>query len=563
MQIDLTTTPFSRRGNWMSVAQLPDRPDRGVPGGLYLRNNHCRGVAGRELFRLQLCQADGQRVAQTAQAEAERLVLSCADGTGRAEIVFDGNRSVRIRGHRIALEMSIPFPCFVVAHPAGEDLWTVNHRSRLRRYQIQRLAGTVELHQDWNIQESRDVRLVVSGEKWELAVDEFWSTWTGPNRRAFDTVRQEAAAEFEAFGQALGPVAEEWAEPAAEAAWLLWACTQSPEGLVQREAVFMSLNHMDQIWSWDNCFNAAALAKGHPDLAMDQLLVFADHQDSFGAYPDGLNDGFKHYNFSKPPVQALLLNWIRTHAPEFWTVARIEALYPTLARFTQWWLDHRRTPGDRLCYYLHGNDSGWDNATMFDASVPLISPDLNAFLVVQQQLLAEMASILEMPAEPQRWRQSAEAMLDALLERLWRSDRFVAIRTADGAVVDSESLIPNMPIVLGPALGDEVVAALVERLEGFVTEWGLATERPDSPHYDGDGYWRGPVWAPSTLLAVEGLRCAGRDELADRIARNFCHLCRQHGFAENYDAVTGAARRDRAYTWTASAFLCLARELDA
>jgi len=34
----------------------------------------------------------------------------------------------------------------------------------------------------------------------------------------------------------------------------------------------------------------------------------------------------------------------------------------------------------------------------------------------------------------------------------------------------------------------------------------------------------------------------------------------QSGFAENYDALTGEARRDPAYTWTSSVFLILAHE---
>jgi hypothetical protein len=37
-------------------------------------------------------------------------------------------------------------------------------------------------------------------------------------------------------------------------------------------------------------------------------------------------------------------------------------------------------------------------------------------------------------------------------------------------------------------------------------------------------------------------------------------MCRENGFAENYDALTGVLRRDPAYTWTASVFLCLAHE---
>jgi glycogen debranching enzyme len=100
----------------------------------------------------------------------------------------------------------------------------------------------------------------------------------------------------------------------------------------------------------------------------------------------------------------------------------------------------------------------------------------------------------------------------------------------------------------------------LQRLQDLITEHGLATESPRSPHYQPDGYWRGPIWAPPTLLAVHGLWRLGQRGLARDLARRFCLLCERQGFAENFDALTGAGLRDRAYTWTSSVFLVLARE---
>ena len=85
-------------------------------------------------------------------------------------------------------------------------------------------------------------------------------------------------------------------------------------------------------------------------------------------------------------------------------------------------------------------------------------------------------------------------------------------------------------------------------------------ERPDSPRYTADGYWRGPIWAPSTLIIEEGLRRSGNPELANTVSDKFRHLCEERGFAENFDALTGDGLRDLAYTWTASCYLVLARE---
>ncbi|KAI3554043.1 hypothetical protein CABS02_05762 [Colletotrichum abscissum] len=72
-----------------------------------------------------------------------------------------------------------------------------------------------------------------------------------------------------------------------------------------------------------------------------------------------------------------------------------------------------------------------------------------------------------------------------------------------------------------------------------LSEWGLATEEITSPHYESDGYWRGPIWAPSTHLVESGLRDAGRAHSTNEISMRFLQLCEKSGFAENFDAITG------------------------
>lgn len=89
--------------------------------------------------------------------------------------------------------------------------------------------------------------------------------------------------------------------------------------------------------------------------------------------------------------------------------------------------------------------------------------------------------------------------------------------------------------------------------QAHLTRFGLATELPQSPEYQPDGYWRGPIWAPTTVLVEDCLRRAGFVALADEVSARFRQLCETSGFAENFDALSGEGLRDRAYTWTASA----------
>jgi len=145
-----------------------------------------------------------------------------------------------------------------------------------------------------------------------------------------------------------------------------------------------------------------------------------------------------------------------------------------------------------------------------------------------------------------------------MIDQLWMHDRFAVRAPMSQHRSSTASLLLLMPIVLGPELPAEISALLAQRIEAHLTAYGLATELPTSPHYTPDGYWRGPIWAPSTVLIEDGLRRAGHIRLANDISRRFRALCEKSGFAENFDAQTGAGLRDRAYTWTASSYLHLA-----
>jgi glycogen debranching enzyme len=241
----------------------------------------------------------------------------------------------------------------------------------------------------------------------------------------------------------------------------------------------------------------------------------------------------------------------------------LKEVYRPLARWTEWWLACRDSDGDGVPQYNHGNDSGWDNATVFDGGVPVEGPDLSAYLVVQMDCLAEIAGALDKKGEGKRWRKQADELLKRLFKHSWRGDRFVAPRSGDHAVSAGDSLLPYLPIVLGKRLPSEVRSALVAGLTAenrFLTDNGLATESVSSPLHEPEGYWRGPIWAPSTLIVVDGLTASGERGLARRIASRFCDMVARSGMAENFEARSGAGLCDRAYTWTASVFQVLAHE---
>jgi glycogen debranching enzyme len=349
--------------------------------------------------------------------------------------------------------------------------------------------------------------------------------------------------------------------PAAElAAYVLWSATVRPAGFLRRPAVLMSKHWMDKVWSWDHCFNALALAPGAPDLAWDQFLLPFDHQDESGALPDSVAHSEVLYNFVKPPIHGWALRRLRQFLGRPLESRELEHAYRRLTLWTDFWLTARRVPGSDLPHYHHGNDSGWDNATTFDPARVAVTADLASVLILQLDELARLAAELGLPQDARRHTETADAVQDALLRELWNGERFLSRPAHGGPLAASAGLLDLMPIVLGDRLPPQVSGRLAARIEAHLTAHGLATEHPDSPSYEPDGYWRGPIWAPATVLIEDGLRRAGHVRLADEISARFRAMCETSGFAENFDALTGQGLRDRAYTWTASSYLLLARD---
>jgi glycogen debranching enzyme len=351
-----------------------------------------------------------------------------------------------------------------------------------------------------------------------------------------------------------------WRDPstpaAALAAYVLWSATVAPSGFVTRESVLMSKHWMDKLWSWDHCFNAMALSPGRTDAALDQFLAPFDHQDECGALPDSVTHSEILYNYVKPPIHGWALQRVRATATRELTVEELGRIHDCLARWSRFWLDARRRAGHVLPYYQHGNDSGWDNSTTFDVDRVIESPDLAAFLALQLDVLADLSDELGRPST--EWRHTSDLVVRALLDQLWTGTDFIAVGALSGRPSTATSLLNLLPLVLGDRLPHDVRSVMADRLQDHLTTHGLATEPVSSPRYEADGYWRGPIWAPSTAIVEDGLRRSGFGALADVVSARFRGLCESSGFAENFDAGTGAGLRDRAYTWTAAVYLLFA-----
>ncbi|MFE7273373.1 trehalase family glycosidase [Streptomyces sp. NPDC057623] len=554
--------PFSTHGSWFDISPVVAEKTYAEDLHLVSHQNGMHAV----LRLIPLDPVTGDRV--ETRVEATPGLLSWIGTGGRIDLAYASPDTVHLRGSGLgigvlaAARALTPFSgTYFYRDPAAQAHVFTSYETG-RRYRVTVLSGDradPAGDQALGGAERGLTLAAAAGGDWELAIEELDSArppYVSPG--PFEAVVESGRGAFADFVEAVAP----WRSsrtPAAElAAYVLWSATVRPAALVTRPAVLMSKHWMDKVWSWDHCFNALALAPGCPELAVDQFALPFDHQDAGGALPDSVTHSEVLYNFVKPPIHGWAFGRLRRRLPTPLSDTELTRTYDSLARWTDFWLTARRAPGADLAHYQHGNDSGWDNATTFDPERVVVTADLAAFLILQMRELADLAAQLRKPDETLRWTRAAEEMQSALLDQLWTGDRFVARGVDTGATWGSAGLLDLMPIVLGEHLPGQVSDALADRIKAHLTPYGLATEVTTSPHYVADGYWRGPIWAPATVLIEDGLRRAGHHRFADDISARFRALCETHGFAENFDALTGTGLRDRAYTWTASSYLLLA-----
>ena len=565
---DLGSVPWSRYGAYMAITTnvaTMDHPgrDHEIDPGIYLTD-----VSGSRLwrwngvFRIELTKNGS--VVEPTSIEGRPGHLRIVSEDGEIEATWDGTDTIRFSGHGIGIRFvqSVIDPMdAALAFPIGESEFRLQ-MGEDAHYSISRIAGELTVDAPrvrTGASDTADRKVVDASApgdgRFEIALTQYESGYVAPEKfRPFTDALRETVDDFSTWWSAFRPRETGITEAAA---YLTWSTIVAARGISARPAMLMSKNWMNAVWSWDHCFNALGLARSHPDLAWDQFMLPFDQQHAQGALPDLVHDNGRMWGFVKPPVHGWTLNHLINLGVA--TPERIADIYPRLVAWTNWWLAYRDLNGDGLPVYFHGCDSGQDNSTAFDAEgFPSTSPDLAAFFALQLRCLSRVATMLGLHDDARRWTDLEEQSIQLMVSKLWGPDGFSPRGSVDNEQLRgaSTSQVVFLPLLLGDSLPVDVRDSLVEGFlsSGLLTAYGVASESPASPSYEPDGYWRGPIWAPTTLLIADGLARCGRPELTEVIAQGFLANCDINGFAENYDAVTGRGLRDRAYSWSASVY---------
>ncbi|RRD96439.1 hypothetical protein EII17_00290 [Clostridiales bacterium COT073_COT-073] len=436
-----------------------------------------------------------------------------------------------------------------------------------RRIGLFRIFGTMTAKQEWSGLASKEVAVCLGGAGRHLF--KICSFLTVPpllkpeekTEGYFNSLIKQQTEKYGAWREKLWQDIA-FGEMAETAIYLLWSNMVKAEGKLCADSNYCSKRYMNNSWSWDFCFVAIALAKSFPDISYRQFTVFAETQAAEGCYPDFINEQYASYSCSKPPIQSWMYKKLMEENKYFSEPERLSYAYQSLKKMVLYWLTYR-VDEDGLPFYYHGNDSGWDNSSVFMTAPPIQTPDLSAYLLREMKYLAEFADMLK-NGESGFWLEKASALRRVLYARLCSGNFFCAEEVRTKRRIQEHkpySLSLLLPLVLADDLPVEMKTAMLKELkERFLCPYGLATEAPDSPYYKKGGYWLGPIWAPITYLLIDALFVMGEDELAKDLCQRFLKLATIGQMAENFDAHSGEGFDDKGFSWTAAVYYQLLKE---
>lgn len=567
MNYDIKDIPFSRRGSYFAVSYLAQHQ------AIFIRDVHGGDESPSELFEIvvegqsDLTSQDFQSQYRIETTETMCKLIRRDNPADYLALILPTAEQLRVKVTGLEVTLKAHKVRYDSLNQLNQTTYEYISYKKETKYQLILTGSQSVVDAAWYRVGNPTITISLDGrdEPQELVISNYQVVPKEGNEPclSFETAHQLVAQDYQEWVRHSLKVPTAYQKGQELATYIIWSSIVRPVGQLTRESVYMSKNWMQNIWSWDNCFNAMGIAANHPELAFAQFQVFIDHQDASGVYPDFINDKFVSYNCCKPPIHAWAYEQLMAVNPYFSQPSQLAVIYDSLVKATNFWLNYRMSDLG-LPYYTHGNDSGWDNASVFHQELPVISPDLSAYLIQQLDCLASWAEQLGKD-DSLHWQQLADQFTEQLLAQLYDGEQFVARSYRTGEVIEErQSLLLRLPLVISYRLPERIVGQLVQQLiNQFEGPFGLRTEAITSPHYQVDGYWLGPIWAPESFIFFDAFRRNGRTDIAKRLAQKYCQLANENGMAENYNPETGAGNDDLSFTWTSSVFLLLGNYLES
>jgi len=186
----------------------------------------------------------------------------------------------------------------------------------------------------------------------------------------------------------------------------------------------------------------------------------------------------------------------------------------------------------------------------------------NCIFIRANARLQEIAKVVdyELPTEllssMHKSEQALESLWDEYAGAYWSRD-FITHR-----LLKTPSIATLMPLYAG-CISKERAAKLVKLLEDehvFGTAYPVPSVPLDSPDFDPERYWQGPVWMNTNWLIMDGLTRYGYADHAAALRETSLEMVEKSGFAEYFDPNTGEPLGAHDFSWTAALIIDLLKK---
>ncbi|MCE5344424.1 MAG: hypothetical protein LLF96_12700 [Eubacteriales bacterium] len=531
--LDLREVPFSRRLSRLMIVNDFCSDEDDARKVFYIAYTYASsdGSSRHRLIALEPT-VNGEPVDYAYIARPELLTVMAE--AGRIEICFDGCDRLLIRG---VGGLGVRFRMEFEPHEQFMDRCDGSVYAaypKIGAFLFETRKGTQTHNGKWNVLEIRpettEVRWTPDGEGNVFGYVQFGLTLVEKPELIGDFNRcvRDVCADFDAWCQKYEPVSERYAHIRLFAIYVIWICYLAPQTILKVPTIyFLRMGPLMRAMAWHQSYHAMALWQDL-ELAVDLLYAMFTFQDAYGMLPDSASDKFVTMLAPKPAFQGFALSYILDRVGiETLTEAHCRKLYEPFCRWAEYWMAFRDRDRDGLVSYVHGDESGWDDSSIFSKGMPVSTPDAAAFLILLTEGCAKLAGRLGKTDEAAAWMRRSETMLKLMIQTFWNGEKFICFKEDTREVVDVESIAVYQPIILGKRLPREIaekIGKAVSRPDTFFTPFGFASESKASELYDVTygSFMLGLLLAPVQLMMTVGLYDAGQKEVALANARNWC-----------------------------------------
>jgi len=352
-------------------------------------------------------------------------------------------------------------------------------------YLVVVLHGQYTFDDTWLLREMHSVTPVLEvtpdGGSFEIVMFDLPADTSVPEIiNSFDEVCQKNAADFKAFQSELVSLPDEWNDVKEKISYPLWLCHRVLDG---KEVIVE--NKVRTLETNPALLAIASMAFSCAKKAVSLILAKDPSTPLTAAVA------------AKRLVGENMLNDSR---------GDIYRIYSAIDRAVSFFIKERTIDRDGLSYYAYRFESGKRTAMpFFSSGGPVVTPDLNTYLTIADDITGRLASMELDDGEGKRRTARAKNRLTRLIYELWDGENFIARNACTEEATEPDDELSLIPILLGKLLPEHIIEKLSQKINADNTASAFG------------------------LLLVGGLYDAGETQKAKDLTTAALHKAREEG----------------------------------